>query len=466
MATDTGIRRWDLRSGRELSRLAAGSPYWLQFSPDGRFLAAVVDGHILMWRLSAPDTPVYRHVLVNEQPEEFEFDLPTHSLRYRTELSTTVRTVRLGPAVTTRWHDTDSDNNPQSLLAPDGRILAVFQSQLGGTTRLRLLDTRSGRAMATPPVDPCAPDALDPSDPEDTVDCYDMVAWSANSRYVAVGRVGDESSGVHAGRQRIIVWDVRAGRAHATVDIRPQEEGFSDTYDIALSPDGGTLLVARELPEAVTEVWDLREHGQVRKARSMTGISGLGMVVRPDVGKVVDMSGAVADPRSGRVVQRTLTEDQTETLAFSADGAYLAASDSGGRVTLWNGDVRTRLDVLAGTYTGAPFPESDNNVTALAFSPDGRTLAVAGLSGTLQLWDIASRSLLGSALPTPGDPIRSVAFTEDSDTLYTTGKNVRLQRYEIAPDRLVHQACARAGSGLSPADWKTYLPDIPYRRTC
>ncbi|NGO08723.1 helix-turn-helix domain-containing protein [Streptomyces sp. HC44] len=460
MATDTGIRRWDLGSGRELSRLAAGSPYWLRFSPDGRFLAAVVDGHILVWRLSVPDTPVYRHVLVNELPEEFEFDLPTRTLRYRTEYSTTVRTVSLGPAVTTHWHDTDNDY-PLSQLAPDGRTLALFQSPLGGTTRLRLQDTRSGRALATPPVDPCAADVH----PED-IDCYDMVAWSANSRYVAVGRVGEDSSGVRAGRQRIIVWDVRTGRAHATVDIRPQEEGFSDIFGIALSPDGDTLLVARELPQAVTEVWDLREQGQVRKARSLTGTGVLGMVVRPDTGKVVDASGAVADPRSGRVVQRTLTEDQTETLAFSADGAYLAASDSGGRVTLWDGDVHTRLGVLAGTYTGAPFPEADSNVTALAFSPDGRTLAVAGLSGTLQLWDTASRSLLGSALPTPGDPILSVAFTEDGDTLYTTGKNVRLQRYEIAPERLVRQACTRAGSSLSPADWKTYLPDIPYRRTC
>ncbi|MGW6268912.1 nSTAND1 domain-containing NTPase [Streptomyces sp. NPDC055060] len=464
MASDTGIRRWDIRSGRELPRLVAGSPYWLRFSPDGRFLAAVVDGHILMWRLSVPDAPVYRHVLVNEQPEEFEFDLPTHSLRYRTELSTTVQTVRLGPAVTTRWQATDHDY-PLAQLAPDGRTLALFQSSSGGTTRLRLQDTRSGRSLATPPVDPCAVDAPDPPAPED-IDCYDMVAWSANSRYVAVGRVGEDSSGVRAGRQRIIVWDVRAGRAHATVDIPPQEEGFSDIFGIALSPDAGRLLVARELPKTVTEVWDLREQGQARKARSLTGISGLGMIVRPDMGKVVDMSGAVADPRSGRVVRRTLTEDQTEALAFSADGAYLAASDSAGRVTLWDGDVHARIGVLAGTYTGAPFPEAESNVTALAFSPDGRTLAVAGLSGTLQLWDTASRSLLGSALPTPGDPIRSVAFTEDGDTLYTTGRNVRLQRYEIAPDRLVHQACARAGSGLSPENWKTYLPDIPYRRTC
>ncbi|WP_031498795.1 helix-turn-helix domain-containing protein [Streptomyces bicolor] len=465
MATDTGIRRWDLRTGREISRLSAASPYWLRFSPDGRFLAAVVDGHILMWRLSAPATPVYRHVLVNEQPEEFEFDLPTHTLRYRTEYSTTVRTLSLGPAVTTRWHDTDNDY-PLAQLAPDGRTLAFFPSSPGGTTQLRLLDTRSGRALATPPVDPCAADALDPSDPEDTVDCYDMAAWSANSRYVAVGRVGEDSSGVRAGRQRIIVWDARTGRTHATVDIRPQDEGSSDIFGIALSPDGGMLLVARELATTVTEVWDLREHDRARKARSLTGTGVLSMVVRPDTGKVVDASGAVADPHSGRVIQRTLTEDQIEALAFSTDGAYLAAADSGGRVTLWDGDVRTRLGVLAGTYTGAPFPEADSNVTALAFSPDGRTLAVAGLSGTLQLWDTASRSLLGSALPAPGDPILSVAFTEDGDTLYTTGKNVRLQRYEIAPERLVRQACTRAGSGLSPADWKTYLPDIPYRMTC
>jgi hypothetical protein len=105
----------------------------------------------------------------------------------------------------------------------------------------------------------CAADALDPSeteDTEDTVDCYDMVAWSSNSRYVAVGRVGEDSSGVRTGRQRIIVWDARNGRTHVTVDIRPQHEGFSDIFGIALSPDGGMLLVTRELSTTVTEVWD------------------------------------------------------------------------------------------------------------------------------------------------------------------------------------------------------------------
>ncbi|WP_228472841.1 hypothetical protein [Streptomyces cyaneochromogenes] len=41
-----------------------------------------------------------------------------------------------------------------------------------------------------------------------------------------------------------------------------------------------------------------------------------------------------------------------------------------------------------------------------------------------------------------------------------------LQTYDLSPSHLADQACERAGGGLSAADWKTYLPDLPYRETC
>ncbi|MFG2368847.1 hypothetical protein ACGFY3_45870 [Streptomyces mirabilis] len=35
----------------------------------------------------------------------------------------------------------------------------------------------------------------------------------------------------------------------------------------------------------------------------------------------------------------------------------------------------------------------------------------------------------------------------------------------IAPARLVRDLCARSGP-LTKQEWKTHIPDIPYRKTC
>ncbi|MBI0383252.1 hypothetical protein JBE27_45115, partial [Streptomyces albiflaviniger] len=116
-------------------------------------------------------------------------------------------------------------------------------------------------------------------------------------------------------------------------------------------------------------------------------------------------------------------------------------------------------------YTGAS-REAPEAVTALAFSPDGGTLAVAGDGGTVQLWDVASQQPLGAALPTPGDGVLALAFGDDGKTLLVAGRHVPLQRYAVDPARIVTAVCRRAGGGLSRADWKTYLPEISYRDIC
>jgi hypothetical protein len=84
----------------------------------------------------------------------------------------------------------------------------------------------------------------------------------------------------------------------------------------------------------------------------------------------------------------------------------------------------------------------------------------------LQLWDVPSQRLLGSALPTPGDPVLALSFGSDDGTLYASGTNVPVQKYDITPAHLAAQVCKRTGSGLSKRDWKTYLPNVPYRHTC
>jgi WD40 repeat protein len=152
-------------------------------------------------------------------------------------------------------------------------------------------------------------------------------------------------------------------------------------------------------------------------------------------------------------------------VAFSPDGTRLAVGDDMGHVTLWDGDLRHRLGILTGTSDTISEGEPEA-VGALAFSPDGATLAVGGQRGTLRLWDTAGQRLLGSDLPTPGDEIDTLAFTRDGATLYAGGPNVLLHRHPVAPDDVVPILCGRAGGGLTEAQWRTYVPDAPYRQVC
>jgi WD40 repeat protein len=81
------------------------------------------------------------------------------------------------------------------------------------------------------------------------------------------------------------------------------------------------------------------------------------------------------------------------SLAFSPDGKTLAAGYGGGAygrgtggVTLWETVGRPQLE-------GVGFATGDDQVRGVAFSPDGKTLAISSLKG-FALWDVAERKLL------------------------------------------------------------------------
>src|SRR5258708_5715318 len=108
----------------------------------------------------------------------------------------------------------------------------------------------------------------------------------------------------------------------------------------------------------------------------------------------------VADPARPRELGPRLADDDgaPSSVAFSPDGRTLAIGDDGGYVRLW--DVARPA---SHTPAGEPLPVDPNtsSINSLAFSPDGTTLAAGASADGVLLWNVATPARpypLGAAL--------------------------------------------------------------------
>src|SRR5262249_12663397 len=115
-------------------------------------------------------------------------------------------------------------------------------------------------------------------------------------------------------------------------------------------------------------------------------------------------------------------------LAFARDGRTLAVGRSAHtlKVSLWGPSRGTRQGWLPATRPGTTLPASPPKappagapaflVHAVAFSPDGATLAAGGSAGVIRLWDISSGELRHRFSGHVG-AVRRLAFAPDGRTL-------------------------------------------------
>ncbi|MFJ8110063.1 WD40 repeat domain-containing protein, partial [Streptomyces sp. NPDC096132] len=388
---------------------------------------------------TTPATPVFRHPLTDAPVAALAWDPATPTLRYLS--AGTVHSLDLTAPLTSGWLARPA---ALQLLSPDGRLLATAERTADGY-RFHLRDTRTGHIVAEPP-----PVSVARAD-------RPLMTFSPEGEAFAYGATGFRDASPDPAP--FAVWDVPGHRQRAALAL--DGPPASGVRSIALTPGGRDLLVSRATAAGplTGEVWNTAHGTRTTEPKALAAALGGALSA--------GFTGRAAALPFGWDSEVPLADgDRPDVLALSPDRTHLATGGAFGTVTVWEGTRdRHRAAVLPAAPV-APDCASCARVTALAFSPDGRTLAVGHASGALRLWDTATWQPLGGSLNTPGDALRSLAFSADGTSVHASGAHVPVQTYALDPARVVAQLCARAGTTLTRAEWHTYLPEVPYLRLC
>jgi WD40 repeat protein len=222
-------------------------------------------------------------------------------------------------------------------------------------------------------------------------------AFSPDGRFVAA-----------AGAAGTAVWDLSRARTLTT----------GDGGGVALRP--GRDLLARATPSGV-QIWDLRTRAPSGPELPVRG--ALAAQFLPDGRLAVTTPGrtSIWDLRTRRRQGRPLAGVEYPVVSPSPP---LAATSVGHGVQLW--------DLERGEPLGAPLGARPR-AQPLAFSPDGRRLAIARPGG-VDIWDLPARRLVAT-LPSAGPVVPTGAFTPDGSRFVVSGARVQLWDLGPAPPR-------------------------------
>ena len=109
-----------------------------------------------------------------------------------------------------------------------------------------------------------------------------------------------------------------------------------------------------------------------------------------------------------------LGKGEVNDIKFSPDGALLAAGTSIG-VWLYDANTGAEIALLAQNST-VDNDQSKSSVNVLAFSADSTTLACGNINGTIEIWDLETRSLK-SIFAGNWAPVKALMFTEEDTKL-------------------------------------------------
>ncbi len=449
------VRLWDLRTRREIGpplRGHAGPVNSIAFSPDGKLLVSGGDDStVRLWSVAT-----HREI---GPPQR--------------RLSDTVRSVAFSPdgtqvagggfdrAVRIWSVSTGEEVGPPLVghasaveavaFSPDGRTLASGSNDT--TVRLWSTSTHKTIRVLRPHADLVLSVAfstdgstLAAACDDGTVHVWDVATGRQIRSALRVGHAGlnsvafspDGLTLASGGEDNVTqVFDATTSSAIASL-IDPGDAAPSSAIQSVTFGHHGALLVAGDADGHIL-LWNVALRRRLYALRGKNPVHSSSTIAFSPRGHLLASAAQslqLWNTRTGRAVGRPLVRYRAtggmggsttiNGVAFSPNGEFVASVSEGRHSELRIWDVRDRTEV------GRPVPVSTG--TALAFTPDGRTLAFTS-DNVIRLWDLVHRRSLGAALRGHHGIVRAIAISPDGRTLASAGDDRTIRLWSLSTRR-------------------------------
>jgi DNA-binding SARP family transcriptional activator/WD40 repeat protein len=282
------------------------------------------------------------------------------------------------------WAVATGEEHEPRIASPDGERYRVIAASPDG--RWLAAGTEGGRvalydAETHQPVSPTLGSGLDGP-------IHDLAFDHDGDRLAAVGGIAFQS----------MVWDLRTG------DPVPSGGGLVG-YGVAFSPRDDRLVVG---DVGGVRVVDLANPGAPPEFVPTKGGTSASVAFSPDGAFVAagNSNGSVSlvDMVGRRPLGEPLATDLPSVL-YSPDGELFAAPDVDGSVALLDADDGSEIRRLTAPDMVPPMLELPVG-PGLAFSGDGSYLAFGGMSGRIKVWDVATGAIVQTLTPPPATATR------------------------------------------------------------
>jgi WD40 repeat protein len=372
--TDRLVKLWDAESGRQTAELRGhlNQLYCVAFSPDGQsVVSGGMDRTARVWDAAAPPSP-RRIAAQNWGSSRVSFSPDGRRITALTMTATVSEWGAEDGRVTLAARSVTNEGR-QLAYSPDGKYLAI---PTGSRNGVLVLDAHTG-----------AQTHMLPGIAQNGERRMVAVAFSrdgsllaaAGSGYDLTGPDGRTLPGPYKWTAQVKVWKWPAAEELTTLVVGADAR----VTCLAFTPDGERLVVSTYPSDGTGKigagVWDV---SRGREVLSLPGVVN-DFTLSPDgrwlasfapSALPTDSAVELRDMTTGALKYRKRFPGSSGTVAFSPDGARLAAASLTNPVTLW--DVETGREVLV----------LQAECSGVAFSPDGTRLAASDKGGLL-IWD-------------------------------------------------------------------------------